>query len=97
VQLPAPIRSSASHIKGCSLDCLTCFEFPNPYKRQFGTDFGYDAAVLICRKTLPNRAGIALHAGLRSSIRRAKDLLRKPRDREWWEAALTVHTVEEPK
>lgn len=73
------------------------FQNPNPYKRQFGTDFGYDAAVLICRKTLPNRARIALHAGLRGLIRRAKDLLRKPRDREWWEAALTVHTVEEPK
>lgn len=73
------------------------FQNPNPYKRQFGTDFGYDAAVLICRKTLPNRVRIALHAGLRSSIRRAKDLLHKPRDREWWEAARTVHTVEEPK
>jgi CelD/BcsL family acetyltransferase involved in cellulose biosynthesis len=73
------------------------FQNPNPYKRQFGTDFGYDGAVLICRKTIPMRAKIAMHAGLRSIIRRAKDLLHKPRDKEWWEAALTVHTVDESK
>lgn len=73
------------------------FQNPDSYKRQFGTDFGYDGAVLICRKTIPMRAKIAMHAGLRSIIRLAKDLLHKPRDKEWWEAALTVHTVDESK
>jgi CelD/BcsL family acetyltransferase involved in cellulose biosynthesis len=73
------------------------FQNPNPYKRQFGTDFGYDGAVLVCRKTIPIRTKVAMHAGLRGAIRRAKDLLHKPRDKEWWEAALTVHTIDDSR
>ncbi|MCG3145763.1 MAG: hypothetical protein HONDAALG_03439 [Gammaproteobacteria bacterium] len=45
------------------------FQNAKPYKRQFGTDFGYDVAVLICVSTVPIRARIAMHAGLRGLFR----------------------------
>ncbi len=79
---PHPLRPGES-------DCAFC--------RRFGIDFGYDAAVLSCRRTLPIGARIAMHAGPRGHIRRARDLLHEPRNRGWWEATVTAGTVEEPK
>jgi CelD/BcsL family acetyltransferase involved in cellulose biosynthesis len=69
--------------------CINLLQNDNPYKRMFGTHTGFDASVLIAPRRPRNVGVLNIHRASRAVVRYGKDLLGRPRVREYWEACAT--------
>lgn len=75
--------------------CINLLPYDNSPKRLFGTHTGFDAAVLVIRRNVPNFLRLALHRLLRTAVRIARDCVARPRAHEWWEATITREVRED--